>query len=1055
MRKFILVLLFVVTALLNANIKVLEQTSERIIIKFDIKDFSISESKNFTFVNIQDWTTEAVPGTPDLPFKTLNVAIPPNGKIKTRIISKNIEKQTLYKTLSPVPRIQRGGRTFEYIYEIDAELYAKRISEHVQILEETRYRYYSIIPVRISPFLYDSNTKELTFCDRMVLQIDIEGDTSFRNEIQDKFDFIYKDFILNYETSKYWRTKQIKQINKIPFEKSDFWYRFEVEQNGLYKLTFEELSQLPSFCEPDSIRILTMYRKIINNDPQNYEFELIEVPAFVDAGNDGSFDEEDNVCFFKENYEDPGLPIYYNKKIYWLTFGGYYKNKPLRIEDFLNKDSAIPVENFQRKKITEPPSREDIDAIIIYPEENVFQTQSEELESFHPELNFELKSQEDIFGEYGQEDPFSIKQYLNDKFDDHPELMYVILMGSGTSEWGLQIEKNKIIVYVDFYLRANDDYFVDFNGDYYPELVIGRLPAQNESDMDFLIERIRKYIEEPVPGFWRNCVLILADDEHKSGSIEGCSYGSGLNHSARAQDAEDALNNGVYVDKVMAIEYNFDEYQNKPGAREAMVTKINEGRLVWYYIGHGNEDVLGDEDYFRGSVHMQLLDNIDHLPLFIAASCEVGRFDDPAFDCIAEKLLFLDNGGSIASIAATRGCSGGQNTTLIKKYLETSIDDRENIGRSLFYAKLNSGASITNSKLYNILGDPIILVTQPEIIGSISGIPDSLRAREIASINGCFGTSNFINEIGEIRAFESEYDIFYTNFHDTLIFSVDYTKNGNPFYYGGMEVSVGSYSAEFIVPDDIHAGDKGRIINYVFDYSQNTDFLNYYYPMKLSQIPIDATSTGPPQVQIWLDSKKFVEGDYVSTDPLLMADIEDENGINILGSAGHKILLLLDDTMEPVDVTKGFVYNISSYTKGELTWQLTDLSEGRHTLQLIVFDNFNTPTVAQTSFISKRSGEVAIEQMLPYPNPMEKDGYFTFVITEDSDIIVMIYTITGKKIRTLKEPNCSAGYNQVYWDGKDGDGDKIANNTYFYKVKAKQLSNGKATEKIGKVIILK
>ncbi|MCK4694814.1 MAG: hypothetical protein KAT74_03585, partial [Candidatus Cloacimonetes bacterium] len=382
---------------------------------------------------------------------------------------------------------------------------------------------------------------------------------------------------------------------------------------------------------------------------------------------------------------------------------------------------------------------------------------------------------------------------------------------------------------------------------------------------------------------------------------------------------------------------------------------------------------------------------------------------DFSFDCIAEKLLFLDNGGAVASIAATRSCDGSSNTTLIKRYLETSINDRENIGISLLDAKLNSGASTFNSKYYNILGDPILLVTQPEIVGSIIGIPDSLRAREIASINGDFGTSNFINEIGEIRAYESGYDLFYTNTHfngtDTLIYNVIYTKNGNTFYYGGMEIINGNYTTEFIIPDDIHAGEKGRIINYVFDYSQNNDFLNYYYPMKLSRIPVDSTSTGPPQVQIWLDSRKFIEGDYVSTNPLLMAEIEDENGINILGSAGHKILLLLDDTMEPIDVTSGFIYNIGSFTKGELTWQLTDLSEGRHTLQLIVFDNFNTPTVAETSFISKRAGKVAIEQMLPYPNPMEKSGHFTFVITEDSDITVMIYTITGKKIRTLKKPN--------------------------------------------------
>ncbi|MCD4796107.1 MAG: hypothetical protein K8R49_02915, partial [Candidatus Cloacimonetes bacterium] len=613
-------------------------------------------------------------------------------------------------------------------------------------------------------------------------------------------------------------------------------------------------------------------------------------------------------------------------------------------------------------------------------------------------------------------------------------------------------EKNKIMVY-----NRSDDYFVYFNSTNHPELSIGRLPAKNDNDMDFLIERIRKYIEEPTPGFWRNSVLLIADDENKSGGHEG--FGSAdMNHSRNVQETGDVMNDSVYVDKVMAIEYGFDEYQNKPAARNDIIEKINEGRLIWYFVGHGNEDVLGDEDYFRGSLHTNLLDNEEHLPLFIAASCEVGMFDNPDFDCIPERLLLYENGGAIASIAARRGSNPRENTILMKYFFENLINKGYNIGFSLLDAKLNSTANDSNSSLYNILGDPIMLITQPERGGAVSGIPDSLRAREIVSINGDFGTGNFVNDNGEIRVFESEYDVVYVNNDyvvDSLSYTVNYTKNGNPFYYGGMEVSGGSYSAEFIVSDDIHAGNKGRIINYVFDDSQNKDYISCYYPMKLSRIQIDTFSTNPPQVQLYMDSRTFIEGDYVSTDPVLIADIEDENGINILGSAGHKILLLLDDSIEPIDVTTGFIYDLGSCTKGELTWQLTDLSEGTHALQLIVFDNFNTPTVAHTNFISKRSGKVAIEQMLPYPNPIEKDGHFTFVITEDSDITIMIYTITGKKIRTLKKPNCSAGWNKIYWDGKDGDGDDIANNTYFYKIKARQISNGKNTEKIGKVIILK
>ena len=193
----------------------------------------------------------------------------------------------------------------------------------------------------------------------------------------------------------------------------------------------------------------------------------------------------------------------------------------------------------------------------------------------------------------------------------------------------------------------------------------------------------------------------------------------------------------------------------------------------------------------------------------------------------------------------------------------------------------------------------------------------------------------------------------------------------------------------------------------------------------------------------------------MSTNPELIAHIQDENGINIIGSSGHCILLIVDGSITPIDITEGFMYDVGSATNGVLTWQLDDLSEGSHSVQLIVFDNLNNPTVAETNFVSKSSGAVFIEQMLPYPNPMSDGGHFTFIITEDSDITITIYTLTGRKIKTIKQLNSLTGYNQISWDGKDDDGDEIANNTYFYKIKAKQLINSKITEKIGKLIILK
>jgi len=43
------------------------------------------------------------------------------------------------------------------------------------------------------------------------------------------------------------------------------------------------------------------------------------------------------------------------------------------------------------------------------------------------------------------------------------------------------------------------------------------------------------------------------------------------------------------------------------------------------------------------------------------------------------------------------------------------------------------------------------------------------------------------------------------------------------------------------------------------------------------------------------------------------------------------------------------------------------------------------------------------------------------------------------------------GFNSIPWDGRDNKGDKLANNTYFVKIRAK---DGKEkTEKIEKLVI--
>jgi len=84
---------------------------------------------------------------------------------------------------------------------------------------------------------------------------------------------------------------------------------------------------------------------------------------------------------------------------------------------------------------------------------------------------------------------------------------------------------------------------------------------------------------------------------------------------------------------------------------------------------------------------------------------------------------------------------------------------------------------------------------------------------------------------------------------------------------------------------------------------------------------------------------------------------------------------------------------------------------------------------------------------------MSKSGYFTFILTEAADVSISIYTISGKKIKVIPA-NADTGYNQIAWDCRDADGDRLANNTYFYKVKATSTLAGNSSETTGKLIIL-
>ncbi len=350
-----------------------------------------------------------------------------------------------------------------------------------------------------------------------------------------------------------------------------------------------------------------------------------------------------------------------------------------------------------------------------------------------------------------------------------------------------------------------------------------------------------------------------------------------------------------------------------------------------------------------------------------------------------------------------------------------------------------------------ILGDPYLHIVPPTRVNALSlnnldNAEDALHPRQNAQFSGSFGPSA-LEGTAQFLAYDSN--------RNYQINDINLNQRGPQIFRGSVSVENSNFAGAFFVPDDILTGNTGLVLSYLWDEASSQDYVSYYHPMPLSSeiLPDAPLNESPPEISIYLGSYDFREGDTVSTSPLLYAKVSDDDGINLTSTAGHNLLLVIDQSLNPISVTEYFEYDTDSHTQGTLIYQMPKLSEGPHSVQIIAFDNQNLPQVAEASFVSKKSGPISMENLLIYPNPMKSDAHITFIISEPSEITLDIFTMSGKRIRRIQS-FAQRGFNQLPFDGRDEFGARLANNTYFIRVRAK-TQDGKSIEKRERLVIYK
>lgn len=725
-----------------------------------------------------------------------------------------------------------------------------------------------------------------------------------------------------------------------------------------------------------------------------------------------------------------------------------------------------------------------VDYIIITPAE--FEQQAMILESLREDLNPEDRLETevvkiaDIYEEFGWgiKDPAAIRNFLVYALENWEQPHYVLLFGDGHYDYkdirGFgapnlipPFETNETN---ENLTRPNDDWFVYTDGNNPgTQMAIGRINARTVEDAQNIVDKIRLYEAEPEYGEWRNTFTLVGDDELQTGG-----KGNQTEHTVDAENLSKLhVLNPFNFKKIYLIEYPAVKTASisgitKPTAREALLEQLVRGTLIVNFIGHGNDQRWAHEKVLYGPTDFDLIQNDRRMALWIAATCEFARWDQPQDQSLAEQLIEVANRGAIAMVASSRLVFSDDNIAfnrtflnrLFAQYEDTGLTER--LGDAVMLGKQDIFyKSKINSEKYLLLGDPAMRIGAPRYSALIDRIePDSIQALRKMAITGHVEKDNILwNDFNGkilVRVLDSpkSKEYFTVEEGDRIV----YEEPGNGIFRGKASIQDGNFYVQFIVPKDIsYNGTRGRVS--VYFWNEKYEGSGLKDNLIVGGTATDLVDHEGPEMTLHFGDPGFAPGDYTTTNPVLYIEITDSvSGINTAGDIGHQIMVTIDEDDNNIkDITDFFEYDEGSYVSGTAKYPILNITEGPHTIKVKAWDNSNNSSNIESDFVAVADDELRIRNVLNYPNPMTENTQFTFELSRDADVEIKIYSVAGRLLRKFDPIRGDIGFNifPERWDGTDQDGDKLANGVYLYKIKAGSQVNGKSlkTEQIGKLII--
>jgi hypothetical protein len=615
---------------------------------------------------------------------------------------------------------------------------------------------------------------------------------------------------------------------------------------------------------------------------------------------------------------------------------------------------------------------------------------------------------------------------------------------------------------------VTDDYFVILEPgesvyDGTVDLGIGRIPATSSLEADLVVDKIEKYYSPEALGNWRNLVCFIGDDEDGGLHMSDSERLAEIVNSSH----EEFITDKIYLDAYQQIVTAGEE--KYPDVTSAINSKVNDGVLILNYVGHANERFMADENVLDIS-NVNSWSNSKTMPIFVTATCEFSRFDaDEA--SIGEYVLFNPNGGGIGLFSTTRLVFAYSNFLLSQSFYSFVFEadkngNRYRMGDIMRLAKNNTINTI-NKRNFSLLADPALRLTYPKHKvkttkinnNDANTITDTIKALDKVTVEGLvtdYSGKTLGNFSGKMSVTVYDKETTASTLGNNGETPFKYKVMENIIYKGTASVTNGAFTFSFVVPKDIsYSPGQGKIVYYADN--GDTDAQGAFNDFIIGGLSDRAIADKKgPEINLYMDSRDFIDGGKTSKNPLLLADLSDENGINTAGTGiGHDITAILDDDYSKVYVlNQYYIADINNFKSGVINFPFKDLQPGKHKLTLKAWDVANNSSEAQIEF--EVTGEFIISSVQNTPNPAV--GYTNFRFEHNQadatlDVMIEIFDLMGRRVEYITTEVGSAGLesNPVMWDFNSTQ-TALGNGIYLYRITARNNS-GVVTSSSGKMMI--